>query len=125
MAGSAMQNDSPVRCRHNFGSCPCHVWRGALISGVLDPNSRSFALGQQLIQCVCSQYCTSHGAGYTTGAKNERGMHTDTEETDCEECKCDLYLFAVVSPMRPGRATCPEHAAVLSLPHHQMILLYR
>ncbi|KAK9864104.1 hypothetical protein WJX84_004798 [Apatococcus fuscideae] len=59
------------------------------------------------------------------GAKNERGMHTDTEETDCEECKCDLYLFAVVSPMRPGRATCPEHAAVLNLPHHQMILLYR
>lgn len=49
----------------------------------------------------------------------------DTEETDCEECKCDLYLFAVVSPMRPGRATCPEHAAVLNLPHHQMILLYR
>jgi hypothetical protein len=32
---------------------------------------------------------------------------------DCAECKCDLWLAAVVSPSVPGIAVCPEHAASL------------
>lgn len=38
------------------------------------------------------------------------GHLTDTEDVDCDVCKCDLFLSAVVAP-GSRRATCPEHAA--------------
>lgn len=52
-------------------------------------------------------------------------MHTNTEDVDCEVCKGDLHLWAVVSVKCPGRATCAEHASALSCPVEDMVLLYR
>ncbi|KAK9803401.1 hypothetical protein WJX72_006240 [[Myrmecia] bisecta] len=63
-----------------------------------------------------------HGA---TGAIGEDGLHTDCEDTDCEVCKCDLYLSAIISPACPGRTVCAEHAAALGVRTEQMIMLYR
>ena len=56
------------------------------------------------------------------GACNATGHLVNTEDKDCEQCKADLYLFSVVSPAEPGRAVCPEHAALLNGP---LKLLYR
>ena len=56
------------------------------------------------------------------GACNAAGHLVNTEDKDCEQCKADLYLFSVVSPSEPGRAVCPEHAALLQGP---LKLLYR
>lgn len=36
----------------------------------------------------------------------------DTEDVDCDVCKCDLYLSAVVVP-NSDAAVCPEHAPSL------------
>ena len=59
------------------------------------------------------------------GAKDEAGLHFNTEETDCEVCKCDLWLNAIISPACPGKATCSEHAAALPCAKEEQILLYR
>ena len=53
------------------------------------------------------------------------GCHTDTTEVDCEVCKTDLWLSAVVTPLAPGRAACPEHAASLPGPPTLRRLLVR
>ncbi|CAD7704764.1 unnamed protein product [Ostreobium quekettii] len=55
-------------------------------------------------------------------AKDGGGVHTDTTDVDCGLCKADLHLSSVVSPMAPGIAVCPDHAAALP---GQRILLYR
>ena len=52
-------------------------------------------------------------------------MYTNTEDIDCEVCKGDLHLWAVVSPAQPGKATCPEHVSALECPTDAMRLLYR
>jgi hypothetical protein len=59
------------------------------------------------------------------GAMDEKGVYTNTEDVDCEVCKGDLHLWAVVSPSCPGRATCPEHVKVLDRPIEDMKLLHR
>ena len=56
------------------------------------------------------------------GAQTAEGHFTNTEDTDCEQCKADLYLFSIVSHAQPGRACCPEHAGLLEQP---LTLLYR
>ena len=53
------------------------------------------------------------------------GVHTDTADCDCEVCKCDLYMSAVVSDVAPGRCVCPDHAAALSVPTASCKLLFR
>ncbi|PNH12084.1 putative lysine-specific demethylase JMJ14 [Tetrabaena socialis] len=58
-------------------------------------------------------------------AKDETGVHTCTSDVDCVVCKCDLYLSAVISPDRPGAATCPEHAAKLGAPPESCVMLVR
>ncbi|PNH00533.1 Lysine-specific demethylase 5D, partial [Tetrabaena socialis] len=57
--------------------------------------------------------------------KDEAGVHTCTSDVDCVVCKCDLYLSAVISPDRPGAATCPEHAAKLGAPPESCVMLVR
>ena len=52
-------------------------------------------------------------------------MYTDTEDVDCAICKCDMWLYAVVSPACPGKAACTEHANQLGCPRSEQILLYR
>jgi hypothetical protein len=59
------------------------------------------------------------------GALDEAGLYTNTEDTDCEVCKGDLHLWAVISEARPGRVTCAEHCAALDAPPETLILLYR
>ena len=44
---------------------------------------------------------------------------------DCEVCKTDLWLSAAITPLAPGRAVCPEHAASLPAPSVQRFLLFR
>lgn len=60
-----------------------------------------------------------------TGAKDENGVYTNTEDIDCEVCKGDLHLWAVVSMSCPERATCPEHVNALGCPIEDMTLLHR
>ena len=52
-------------------------------------------------------------------------MYINTEDIDCEVCKGDLHLWAVVSPTCPEKATCPEHVSALECPTETMRLLYR
>ena len=52
-------------------------------------------------------------------------MYINTEDIDCEVCKGDLHLWAIVSPTQPGKATCPEHVSALECPTDAMRLLYR
>ncbi|BDA42391.1 probable lysine-specific demethylase JMJ703 at N-terminal half [Coccomyxa sp. Obi] len=59
------------------------------------------------------------------GAMDADGVHTNTEDVDCEVCKGDLHLWAVVSVKCPGRATCAEHASALGCPVEDIVLLYR
>ncbi len=59
------------------------------------------------------------------GDKDEAGVYTNTEDIDCELCKGDLHLWAVVSPASPGKATCPEHVSALESPDETLRLLYR
>ena len=59
------------------------------------------------------------------GAVGNDGVHTNTEDTDCDVCKGDLFLAAVVSLAAPGRAVCPEHASTLPGPQARRHLLYR
>ena len=59
------------------------------------------------------------------GEKDADGVYTNTEDIDCEVCKGDLHLWAVVSPTYPERATCPEHVSALECPTEAMRLLYR
>ncbi len=59
------------------------------------------------------------------GAVDENGMYTDTEDIDCLICKCDMWLYAVVSPSCPGKAACTEHAHQLGCPRSEQVLLYR
>ena len=54
-----------------------------------------------------------------------QGCYTNTEDIDCEVCKGDLHLWAVVSAACPGRATCAEHPAALGAPPDTLVLLYR
>lgn len=53
-----------------------------------------------------------------------RGHLLDTEDVDCDVCKCDLYLSAVVAP-GSKRATCPEHAAAHGDALAEAVLLER
>lgn len=69
--------------------------------------------------------CQLKGRCLRTGALDADGVHTNTEDVDCEVCKGDLHLWAVVSPKCPGRATCAEHASALGCPVDDMVLLYR
>ena len=62
---------------------------------------------------------------FAAGAVDENGMYTDTEDIDCLICKCDMWLYAVVSPSCPGQAACTEHAHQLPCPRSQQVLLYR
>lgn len=60
------------------------------------------------------------------GVRDEAtGVHINTTGCHCDTCKCDLYLSAVVSAMRPGVAVCPEHAQNLGVPASTCVLLYR
>lgn len=54
----------------------------------------------------------------------ERGHLLDTEDVDCDVCKCDLYLSAVVAP-GSKRATCPEHADAHAADLAEAVLLER
>jgi hypothetical protein len=54
-----------------------------------------------------------------------QGLYTNTEDIDCEVCKGDLHLWAVVSEACPGRATCAEHPQALGAPPETLVLLYR
>ncbi|DBA81611.1 TPA: hypothetical protein ACH3X1_007371 [Trebouxia sp. C0004] len=63
--------------------------------------------------------------GGSPGAVDEKGMYTDTEDIDCLICKCDMWLYAVVSPSCPGKAACTEHAQQLGCPRSEQVLLYR
>ena len=60
-----------------------------------------------------------------TGEKDADGVYTNTEDIDCDVCKGDLHLWAVVSPTCPERATCPEHVSALECSTETMRLLYR
>eukprot|EP00210_Caulerpa_lentillifera_P000249 g242.t1 len=55
-------------------------------------------------------------------SRDENGLVKNTEEMDCELCKCDLFLSAVVSPQKPDIFVCPEHASSLPPPR---VLIYR
>ena len=55
-------------------------------------------------------------------AREKSGVYTDTQDKDCEVCKCDLYLSAVVSPLHPEKVVCPEHALHFT---SDRILIYR
>lgn len=77
-------------------------------------SSRVFKLGYQLSPIV------THA-----GAVDEQGMYTDTEDIDCLVCKCDMWLYAVVSPSCPDQAACTEHAQHLDCSRSEQILLYR
>ena len=59
------------------------------------------------------------------GSLADDGAPDDGEDADCEVCKCDLWLAAVVSPDARGRAACPEHAAALGVPPSRQRLIYR
>ncbi len=56
---------------------------------------------------------------------DDAGLHLNTFDTDCEECSCDLYMSAVVSPECPGRTVCPEHVAKLEASPSSCVLLYK
>ena len=56
---------------------------------------------------------------------NEAGLHTNTEDMDCLDCKCDLWMTAVISKSHPDRLFCPEHASSLRTPPEDWIVLYR
>lgn len=60
-----------------------------------------------------------------TGEKDAEGVYINTEDIDCDVCKGDLHLWAVVSPACPDKATCPEHVSALECPTEAMRLLYR
>lgn len=68
---------------------------------------------------------TKRMCGGKPGAVDENGVYTDTEDVDCAICKCDMWLYAVVSPACPGKAACTEHANQLGCPRSEQILLYR
>ena len=78
------------------------------------------------IICYCLQAgSVTRKAPLAAGAVDEQGMYIDTEDIDCLVCKCDMWLYAVVSPSCPGQAACPEHAQHLDCPRSQQMLLYR
>ena len=60
-----------------------------------------------------------------TGEVDVGGVHTNTEDIDCLECKCDLWMSAVISKQCPGQAACPEHASRLPCRPEDWILLHR
>ena len=80
------------------------------VQQALDSLSRN-----ELAACVDASSCVA-------GAQTADGHYINTEDTDCEQCKADLYLYSVVSRSQPGRACCPEHAGLLEQP---LTLLYR
>ena len=59
------------------------------------------------------------------GDKDDQGLLINTEDMDCQDCKCDLWLSAVVSRETPGQHFCPEHAPQLTSPKESWILLQR
>ncbi|MEW5303579.1 MAG: hypothetical protein WDW36_006258 [Sanguina aurantia] len=61
----------------------------------------------------------------TKQTEDADGNFTNTDDKDCERCKCDLFLSSVVSPLLPGKAVCPEHAAALGVPVETCTLLLR
>lgn len=63
-----------------------------------------------------------HGDAFEADAS---GAPINTAEADCQVCKCDLFLSAVVSPLAPGQAVCPEHACQLGVPSSECTLLFR
>ena len=71
---------------------------------------------------MCSTDCDVYECA---GDKDADGVYINTEDIDCEVCKGDLHLWAVVSPAQPGKATCPEHVSALECPTDAMRLLYR
>ena len=58
-------------------------------------------------------------------ASDAAGVPTNTWDSDCEVCKCDLYMSAVVSARAPARAVCPELASSLGPPPDECVLLYK
>lgn len=72
--------------------------------------------------CHPPQEQRMHGAVHDRDAD---GCHTDTAGARCEECKCDLWLAAVVSSAAAGRTACPEHAAALAVSPDTCTLLFR
>lgn len=61
----------------------------------------------------------------TKQTEDADGNYTNTDDKDCEWCKCDLFLSSVVSPLLPGKAVCPEHVAALGVPVETCTLLLR
>ena len=59
------------------------------------------------------------------GEVDEGGVHTNTEDIDCLECKCDLWMSAIISRQCPGQAACPEHASKLPCRPEDWTLLHR
>ncbi|KAG1665572.1 hypothetical protein FOA52_000719 [Chlamydomonas sp. UWO 241] len=53
------------------------------------------------------------------------GVHTDTADSDCAVCACDLHLSAVVSRACPGCCVCCDHAAELGAPPGEATVLVR
>ena len=88
-------------------------------------------LGMVVIMTLCSQGLAGIDTGkkmkiwMPAGDKDEAEVYTNTEDIDCEVCKGDLHLWAVVSPACPGKATCPEHVSALESPDETLRLLYR
>lgn len=80
--------------------------------------------------CRSWQEAGVEGSGLSSGLRcagdlDAIGVHTNTEDTDCKECKCDLWMSAIVSKACPGDTCCPEHAAHLRCDPGDWILLYR
>ena len=78
--------------------------------------------------CVVSGCMSCLGAEQVvaiTGAVDDKGVYTDTEDVDCAVCKCDMWLCAVVSTACPGKAVCTEHATQLGCTRQEQLLLFR
>eukprot|EP00891_Asterochloris_glomerata_P005677 jgi/Astpho2/5677/Aster-02919 len=107
----------------NTADCPPTAVRlaaGELVLRIREEQRRR-AIGNICAASMQTRRMTSN----KPGAKDEAGLHINTEETDCEVCKCDLWLNAIISPACPGKATCSEHAAALPCAKEEQILLYR
>eukprot|EP00210_Caulerpa_lentillifera_P004119 g3928.t1 len=57
-----------------------------------------------------------------SNARDDNGVIKNTEDMDCEICKCDLFLSAVISSEKADSVVCPEHTA--NIPASR-VLLYR
>jgi len=103
----------------------------SLESEGLDPLAVKFAVGELKVRqkAEAKQKAPAVKIGISkeqrmSGGKGcmRNGVWTDSADKDCEVCKCDLYLSAVVSPSKPGTCVCPEHASYFSA---DRIFIYR